>query len=1006
MPGVGPYWWSARWDGELQAQYSEPYALQVVSDDRARVWLDGTLLIDEWYDHAASVSSAMVNLEAGKHYALRVDYFQNRGGATLKLLWSSPSTPQQIIPQSQLYSKTSVMSPQDLQQMYQAELAPQPGAASSEACPPGWSRADVGLVGVEGQVQVSNGSWAVSGAGADIWANEDGCCFVFQPLSGDGQITARVLSQQDTDPWAKAGIMIREGLGADARHLMLAVTPEQGLGCLYRPEPAAETTLDDGGAFSGPLWLRLVRSCSQISAFQSSDGTNWVWVASEEFDWVSNALVGLAVSSHDNSTPGTATFDQVAVEPVASGPGAQPELGTGNGLNATYFDGSTGAIVSRIDPQVNFDWDFGSPAQGIGPENFSAGWSGWIEAQYDEIYALHILSDDGARLWLDDQLLIDAWTDRAAQQSSARVSLSPGVKRALRVEYYQRSREAIAKLLWSSPSTPKQPVPSTQLYADLALAAPGGAGGQGGTAAAALAAGLPVASAAGGSAQSAGGGPTNGAVPANTYTSIVNVLEIPGAEATATLGRWKQEGKGLYAVDRRGYVEYALIAPAADMYRLEIEGASHNPDDIDPGFWLAIAMDGELLENLLLDVPPHQTATVHTLTPFTKPGLHRVRIAWDNARKGRSLELLAVRLQSLQGPSSGGDGLKDWVVAQLKSACGVETAEISPGRLQGATSPMCVEGRGRFLSMMEIRTGTGLAAAQPGAGDRWFADVPLLADKLASIKIAYQNGGLQERWQAEWIATDVLAGGNITIRRGDSLLLALGADRQPGRMEVHGVTNYTLAGGQAACHHFEKAGTFTIAVASGSSKLAASRPGLTVRVVHAGLGGPVAAWVGKPRTWACPSLPQGVVLDAAPLLNLQASRPGGYQICALTSGVQCVLARLGTNGPVLAQLPVQGFQIYSADQTDFEVTKTYADGTDLIEMGLVASPALPEVQVQVALVVGGVVFDDGTVVKRLAARDFDALGQYTVRFLRPGTSKTSTCHTLKGFQGTIFLGQR
>ncbi len=362
MPNVGPYWWSARWDGELQAQYTEPYALQVVSDDRARVWLDGKLLIDEWYDHAASVSSAMVNLEAGKHYALRVDYFQNRGGAMVKLLWSSRSTPQQIIPQSQLYSKTSVMPPQDLQQMYQAELAPQPGTASSEGCPPGWSRADVGLVGVEGQVQVSNGSWAVSGAGADIWANEDGCCFVFQPLAGDGQITARVLSEQDTDPWAKAGLIIRDGLGADARHMMLAVTPEHGLGCLYRPEPADETTLDDGGAFSGPVWLRLVRSGSQISAFQSSDGTNWVWVASEQFDSLSNALVGLAVSSHDNSTPGTATFDQVTVESVAQGPGAQPALGTGNGLNATYFDGNTGAIVSQLDPQVNFDWDFGSPA--------------------------------------------------------------------------------------------------------------------------------------------------------------------------------------------------------------------------------------------------------------------------------------------------------------------------------------------------------------------------------------------------------------------------------------------------------------------------------------------------------------------------------------------------------------------------------------------------------------------------------------------------------------------
>jgi hypothetical protein len=73
-------------------------------------------------------------------------------------------------------------------------------------------------------------------------------------------------------------------------------------------------------------------------------------------------------------------------------------------------------------------------------------------------------------------------------------------------------------------------------------------------------------------------------------------------------------------------------------------------------------------------------------------------------------------------------------------------------------------------------------------------------------------------------------------------------------------------------------------------------------------------------------------------------------------------------------------------------------------MGLVQSLLLPAVAIDVRLIVGGVVFEDGTVVKRLNAEDFSALGEASVRFLRPALAKTSVCHSLTAWEGSVKLG--
>jgi hypothetical protein len=90
---------SARWVGVVEALYSEPYTFTSNSDDGIRVWLNDVLIIDSWIAQSPTMhSSAAINLVAGQRYGVRVEYYENTGGAVAQLFWQSPSTPRQIIP--------------------------------------------------------------------------------------------------------------------------------------------------------------------------------------------------------------------------------------------------------------------------------------------------------------------------------------------------------------------------------------------------------------------------------------------------------------------------------------------------------------------------------------------------------------------------------------------------------------------------------------------------------------------------------------------------------------------------------------------------------------------------------------------------------------------------------------------------------------------------------------------------------------------------------------------
>ena len=245
--GLGVDTFSIRWTGQIESLYSEEYTFHTTSDDGVRLWVNDRLIIDNWTNHAATIDTGTITLQAGERYNIRMDYFENGGDAVAELRWSSDSQSLELIPQSQLYST-------------------------------------------------------------------------------------------------------------------------------YVSEP-------------------------------------------------------------------------------------------GDGLYAEYFDNIDFTDLTRVgvDDQVNFNFGTGAPA-GLGADTFSIRWTGQIETLYSEEYTFHTTSDDGVRLWVNDQLVIDNWTNHAPTVNTGTVTLEAGRRYDIRMDYYENGGGSVAELRWSSPSQEIELIPQSQLY--------------------------------------------------------------------------------------------------------------------------------------------------------------------------------------------------------------------------------------------------------------------------------------------------------------------------------------------------------------------------------------------------------------------------------------------------------------------------------------------------------------------------------------------------------------
>jgi hypothetical protein len=162
--------------------------------------------------------------------------------------------------------------------------------------------------------------------------------------------------------------------------------------------------------------------------------------------------------------PRDAAADAVAVQDGATS--------TGTGLRGDYFDGvgleagDAGVMVGRrVDPTVDFDWGYGQPYPGVNVDRFSVRWTGQVMPLFSETYTFSTLTDDGVRLWVSGQLLIDRWVDQQSTTHSGTIVLTANQKYDIRLEYYEATEQAVARLSWSSRSQRQEIIPRACLFA-------------------------------------------------------------------------------------------------------------------------------------------------------------------------------------------------------------------------------------------------------------------------------------------------------------------------------------------------------------------------------------------------------------------------------------------------------------------------------------------------------------------------------------------------------------
>jgi len=194
---------------------------------------------------------------------------------------------------------------------------------TTNTLPAPWQHQDIGDVKPPGNALFSEGEFTISASGWDIWNVTDACHYVYQTISGNSEIIARVTGVPDTNPWAKAGLMFRQNLGEDSPHALLFLTPEHGVGLQSRERTGDDCIYIEGPFLTAPVWLKLVRTGTNFDGYSSMDGAAWTPVGSVTVPLTGTFHFGLAVTSHTNNIISSGTFDNVSIWPPA---GTYPSL--------------------------------------------------------------------------------------------------------------------------------------------------------------------------------------------------------------------------------------------------------------------------------------------------------------------------------------------------------------------------------------------------------------------------------------------------------------------------------------------------------------------------------------------------------------------------------------------------------------------------------------------------------------------------------------------------------
>ncbi len=307
---------------------------------------------------------------------------------------------------------------------------------------------------------LSDDSWELTGAGIGVSGIADAVLFESAKQTGNFQALLRIQSLTSSGVAPEAGVMLRESTAADARFAMIAATPDAfTYGSRTTTGGSVSKTPVTASAQFPDVWVLIERIGDTIEFATSSDGVNFDSAGSTVIASLADDVVlGLFVSSGTAGVDARAVVTDYTVIEATSGAAA-------SGLTAEYFDDTnlTNLRLTRQDPTVDFSWGSGSPDPVIPSDYFSVRWTGKVEPRYSEPYTFYTVSNNGVRLWVNGQLVIDNWNSHNTTEDSATINLVAGQKYDIKMEYFENAYTATAQLFWSSARQAKEIIPETAL---------------------------------------------------------------------------------------------------------------------------------------------------------------------------------------------------------------------------------------------------------------------------------------------------------------------------------------------------------------------------------------------------------------------------------------------------------------------------------------------------------------------------------------------------------------
>ena len=180
-----------------------------------------------------------------------------------------------------------------------------------------WCTADFGVVNAAGSTKVEGSAISIACNNDDVWFKKDSFRYAYQEIHGDFDMVAQLKQMSEGDPWAKAGIMVRNSILPTSRNLFFGVSGEHGVFIQGRngdDNDTEEKHRSPREELKGPGWIKVTRRGNTFTLSHSRDGNTWTEVAKEKGDFIREAVVGLAVCSHNGGKVFNVEFDNVSLK--------------------------------------------------------------------------------------------------------------------------------------------------------------------------------------------------------------------------------------------------------------------------------------------------------------------------------------------------------------------------------------------------------------------------------------------------------------------------------------------------------------------------------------------------------------------------------------------------------------------------------------------------------------------------------------------------------------------